>query len=139
MVSFIPVSILLQSYPPARPFAMYLYWSGLWLTLPVTLLSMLETGSVFAPISGNVTTSLFRQPGAWAWFYLRSFGLIALGLAMYIAFWRHICGAIALPLLAPMATSLAMIYFRWLGILGMSVRETIEEAEDEDGEEEEEA
>ena len=79
---------------------------------------MLEVGSVFVPVSGNIVSSLFRRPGAWAWFYFRSFGLIALGLAMYIAFWRHICGPIALPLLAPMSTSLAMVYARWLGILG---------------------
>lgn len=134
MVSFVPVTILLQSSPPTRPAAEYLYTVGLWFTFPVALLSMLEVGSVFVPISGNIVSSLFRRPGAWAWFYFRSFGLIALGLAMYIAFWRHICGPIALPLLAPMSTSLAMVYARWLGILGQSVREVIEE-DDEDAEE----
>lgn len=130
MVSFIPVTILLQTCPPTRPFAMYLYLTGLWITLPVVMLAMLETGSVFMPISANIATSLLRRPGAWAWFYLRSFGLIALGLAMYIAFWRHFCGPIAMPVLAPMATALAMVYARWLGILGTSVQEVIEEAAD---------
>ncbi len=134
MVSFVPITILLQSWPPARPAAIYLYTVGFWLTFPVALFSMLEVGSVFVPLSGNVLSSLFRRPGAWTWFYIRSFGLIALGLAMYLAFWRHICGPIALPLLAPMTASLAMVYARWLGILGQSVQEVIEEA-DEDAEE----
>lgn len=128
LVSFIPISILLQNYPPARPAGMYLYMLGFWLTLPVVLLSMLETGSVLMPISGPVMSSLFRRPGAWLWFYFRSFGLLAVGLAMYLAFWRHLCGPITMPLLVPMATALAMVYARWLGILGVSVREVIEEA-----------
>lgn len=136
MISFIPITILLQSWPPARPAAMYLYSAGFWLTFPLVSLSMLEIGSVFVPVSGNVISSLLRHPGAWAWFYLRSFGLIALALAMYIAFWRHICGPIALPLLAPMTTSLAMVYARWLGILGRSVQEVTEEASDQHEEEE---
>ncbi len=141
LVSFIPVSILLQSYPPARPVAIYLYMTGFWLTLPVVLLSMLETGSALSPVSGHVASSLLRRPGAWAWFYLRSFGLLAVGLAMYIAFWRHICGLFglgpfAMPLLVPMATALAMVYARWLGILGVSVREVIEEASHADEDEE---
>jgi hypothetical protein len=107
---------------------MYLYMLGFWLTLPVVLLSMLETGSVLMPISGPVMSSLFRRLGAWLWFYFRSFGLLAVGLAMYLAFWRHLCGPITMPLLVPMATALAMVYARWLGILGVSVRELIEEA-----------
>lgn len=48
-------------------------------------------------------------------------------LAMYIAFWRHLLGPMSLPLLAPAATTFSMVYFRWLGILGISVREVIEE------------
>lgn len=135
MVSFVPITILLQFCPPARPAAMYLYTAAFWGTFPLVLLSMLEVGSVFVPLSGNVLASLFRRPGAWAWFYFRSFGLVALALAMYIAFWRHICGPIALPLLVPMTASLAMIYARWLGILGQSVQEVIEEASDQDEEE----
>ncbi len=128
MVSFIPISILLQNWPPARPFAVYLYVAALWLSLPLVLLSMLETGSVFAPVSGNVAASLYRCPGAWALFYLRSFGLTAAGLAMYVVFWRFICGPIAFPLLAPMATTFGMVYARWLGILGARIRDSIETA-----------
>jgi hypothetical protein len=128
LVSFIPVSILLQTYPPARPFAMYLYLLGVWLTFPPTILSMLETGSILTPVSAGVGASLFRRPLAWAWFYLRSFGILAVGLAMYIAFWRLFVGPFAMPVLAPVATTFAMVYFRWLGILGVSVREVIEEA-----------
>jgi DNA-directed RNA polymerase subunit RPC12/RpoP len=137
LVSAIPISILLQTCPPARPLAIYLYMAGFWLTLPVVLLSMLAAGSVLTPVSGQVMSSLLHRPGAWAWFYFRSFGLLALGLAMYIAFWRHICGLfglgpMAMPLLVPMATALAMVYARWLGILGMSVREMMEEEEDDE-------
>ena len=127
MVSFIPVTVLLQTWPPARPFAPLLYLAGFWLTLPVALLSMLETGSVLSPVSGNVAWSLLRRPGAWGWFYLRSLVLIVLTLAVYLGLWLYVCGPIALPLLIPMTTALAMVYARWLGILGASVSEVIEE------------
>ena len=131
MVSFIPVTILLQTYPPARPFAVYLYLSGFWLTLPVALFSMLETGSVLTPISSTVLWSLLKRPGAWTWLYLRSLVLIALTLAIHLALWLYVCGPVVLPLLTPMTTALAMIYARWLGILGQSIREVIEEANEE--------
>ncbi|MHB8898017.1 MAG: hypothetical protein ACYC6Y_04660 [Thermoguttaceae bacterium] len=133
MVSAIPFSILLQTYPPARPWAMHLYVAGFWLTLPPVLLSMLEAGSFMAPLSTNVAASLYRCVAAWAWFYVRSLALIALTLGTYIAFWQHVCGPIALPILAPVGTALAMVYARWLGILASRVRETIQErAETED-------
>ena len=140
MVSFVPVTVLLQTVPATRPVAIYLYTAGMWLTFPVALLSMLEAGSVFVPFTGKVMASSFRCFGAWFWFYLRSFGLIAVGLAMYLAFWRHVFGIfgwapVSLPVLAPMAATLAMVYARWLGILGRSVREVIEE-DDEDAKEE---
>jgi DNA-directed RNA polymerase subunit RPC12/RpoP len=127
MVSFIPVYILLQTYPPACPFAVYLYTAGFWLTFPLVLLSMLETGSVLTPVSRNVAASLYRCPGAWSWFYLRSFGLVSVALAIYIALWQ-LWGPIVLPVLAPAVTTFAMIYARWLGILGIGVQETIEVA-----------
>lgn len=128
MVSFVPVTVLLQNYPPARPFALYLYVAGFWLTLPVVLLSMLESGSAFSPVSGNVAASCCRRPGPWAWLYLRSFGLVVVGVVIYMIFWQYVCGPFALPLLAPLAATSAMVYARWLGILAISVQETIEKA-----------
>ncbi len=128
MVSFVPVTVLLQNYAPARPFAMYLYVAGFWLTLPVVLLSMLESGSAFSPVSGNVAASCYRRPGAWAWFYLRSFWLVVVGVVIYMIFWQYVCGPFALPALAPLATTLAMVYARWLGILAIRVQEMIEAA-----------
>jgi hypothetical protein len=50
--------------------------------------------------------------------------------AMYLALWRHLVGPLALSLLAPVATTFAMVYFRWLGILGASVREVVEERDE---------
>jgi len=132
LLSLIPVAILLQTCPPARPWAVYLFTSTFWLTFPVALLSMLEVGSVMTPVSGGVWASFVRAPGAWAWFYLRTAGIVIVGASMYAAFYRYLLGPWSLPVLAPMLTTFSMVYFRWLGILGRSVREVIEARMEED-------
>ncbi len=130
LASLIPIAILLQTCPPARALAVHLFAVGFWLAFPVALLSMLETGSAMTPVSAGVWLSLARRPLAWLWFYFRSAGLLLVAVAMYLALWRHLVGPLALSLLAPVATTFAMVYFRWLGILGVSVREVVEERDE---------
>ena len=126
VVCLLPASLLAQFVPSVRLWALPLCAASLWLAHPVVMFSMLEAGSSFSPLSRNVVACIFQYPLVWGWFYVRSLLLAGLGGAVYFVAWEYVCGPIALPLLAPLATTLIMIYARWLGVLGLRVRETIE-------------
>ena len=136
VVCLLPASLLAQFVPSVRLWALPLCAASLWLAHPLVIFSMLEAGSSFSPLSRKVVACFFQYPLAWGWFYLRSLFLAGLGGVAYFVAWEYVCGPLALPLLAPLATTLMMIYARWLGILGLRVRETIEASrmvqEDED-------
>lgn len=102
------------------------------LLFPFLLLSILETGSVFVPISKPVYRCVRKRPGTWVWFYVESTAI--LGAAAWIttelwlrgAWWRF-------ALAATLATAAIIVYFRLLGRLGLvCANQALEWTADED-------
>jgi hypothetical protein len=90
--------------------------SGFFL-LPIVLLSMLETNSMFGVISWPVLRSLFTTTAGWLMFYATSILLfVAAGILDGVASWLgHIVGGIISAFTLPASL---LIYFRLLGRLG---------------------
>jgi hypothetical protein len=83
----------------------------------VFVLSMLETGSVFVPVSLKIVGSLFRNWSGWVRFYFFSGAMLTalagLALGLY-----PLLGAATACVVAPLAAAATMIYSRLLGRLG---------------------
>jgi len=96
--------------------------AAVFLTFPVILLSMLETGSVLNPISPAVWGSLLRTWWAWLGFYVLAGSLVAAVVGV-----EHGLRALGGPwaaLPAAIFTATAMlVYFRLLGRLGRIITE----------------
>ncbi len=88
------------------------------LTYPVLVLAMLETGSPWNPFSGMVWGSLFTAWRGWVAFYLLS-GPLLVALLVAVTGLLRIAGLFALAVLpVPLVTGM-MIYYRLLGRLGL--------------------
>ncbi len=100
-----------------------------YLLFPIFLLSSLEAGSVFSPLSGPVVRSLVRSWGAWLAFYLIS-GVMWCSLGALIAG----VGLLFVPLCAvvpgPIFAAMLLIYARLLGRLAWQAsQDVVERAE----------
>ena len=92
----------------------------MFLTFPVILLSMLETGSVLNPISLAVWGSLLRRWWAWLGFYILAGLLVAA--VVGVEHGLQALGGPWLALPAAIFTATAMpVYFRLLGRLGWTI------------------
>jgi hypothetical protein len=90
------------------------------LTFPVIILSMLETGSVLNPISLAVWGSLLRRWWAWLGFYIFAGLLMATAVGVEYGL-RALAGPwMALPGVIFTATAM-FVYFRLLGRLGWTI------------------
>jgi hypothetical protein len=110
------------------------------LLLPLVVLSMLETNSVFIPYSKFVFGSLFRVPLAWQQFYVQVLLLAAGILAVDYAVWQVSVEASRVVTVFTV-TVYAVIYARLVGriayVLGqLETDEPVDEDEDADEEEE---
>jgi len=88
------------------------------LLFPFTLLSILETGSVFVPFSMPIFRCVYKRPGTWLWFYGESTVIIAA--AAGISTWLWLLGSWPrIAIAAVLATAAILIYFRLLGRLAL--------------------
>jgi DNA-directed RNA polymerase subunit RPC12/RpoP len=114
--------------------------AGLFFVFPICLLSMLERGSAWNPVSPPVCASLFSRCSDWASFYLASGALLApfLVCAGVVLYFVGLWGAM---LVVPLWMIVVMIYFRLLGRVAWCCgrrryyRETEEEEEEKEEEE----
>jgi hypothetical protein len=98
--------------------------------LLVLMLSSLEAGSAFMPISRRIRRSLSLLPRGWLMFYLLSAGMAVVGLAAAtFAFSARL--AVSLICMVVLAVIL-VLYFRLLGRLAWCCREAIAEVETEE-------
>jgi MFS family permease len=92
---------------------------------PVMLLSLLEAGSPFVPVSRPIWRSLSIARPRWVQFYALSVVLAMAGLVILLGFRR---GGVVLDFLVLFfVTALSMIYFRLLGRLAWCCREAVAE------------
>jgi len=77
---------------------------SLWGLLPIVLLSMIESGSLFAPVTRSILKSLSQKPDAWGAMYMQT------GIAMAIFF---VMTQVAF-LYGPIAVAILFLLFPWL-------------------------
>ena len=100
------------------------------IVFPVLLLSMLETGSAFLPISGPILKTCVRWWWAWLLFYAET-GLIVLVWGWVARFAVAHLPSMALWIVAPLTVAVVLIYARLLGRLAWYTAWEEEEGEDE--------
>jgi hypothetical protein len=90
---------------------------------PFTLLSILETGSVFIPFSKPIFRCVCKRPGTWVWFYAESTVVVALAAGIGFLLWPQLPwtqGSLPrLAIAAVISTAAILIYFRLLGRLAL--------------------
>lgn len=77
---------------------------SLWGLLPIVLLSMIESGSLFPPVTRSILKSLSQKPDAWGAMYMQT------GIAMAIFF---VMTQVAF-LYGPIAVAILFLLFPWL-------------------------
>ncbi len=97
---------------------------------PFLMLSSMEAGSAFVPVSRRIRRSLLLLPRGWLKFYVLSGGMAVAGLAAaaFAFSARLVVSLAAMVLLA----AILMLYFRLLGRLAWCCREAVAEAETEE-------
>jgi len=102
------------------PWAWFLAPVSTVLLFPFTLLSILETGSVFIPFSLPIFRCVRNRPGTWLWFYGESTAIVAVAAWISVQLWLKSEGSIWLfSFAAILATGAILIYFRLLGRLAL--------------------
>lgn len=91
-----------------------------WLLFPVVMLSALECGSSFVPLSGPVTRSLGEHAGIWLRFYVAS-GFAALPVSLAAGAIVAMELEVALAVLAPLIAWTWFVYGRLVGRLGWRI------------------
>ncbi len=98
------------------------YWfcapASLFFVFPMVLLSMLEAGSPWSPLSLGVCRSLVSAFGAWVLFYLEA-ALLSAGLLLFAEVVLYLVGVWGLLLAAPAWVMFLIMYFRLLGRLAL--------------------
>jgi hypothetical protein len=93
------------------------------LLFPFTLLSILETGSVFVPFSMPVFRCVYKRPGTWIWFYAESTAIVAAAAGIGVLLWPPIpwtnFSFARIAFAAVLLTAAILIYFRLLGRLAL--------------------
>ena len=93
------------------------------LLFPFTLLSILETGSVFIPFSMPIFRCVCKRPGTWVWFYVQSTAVVAVAAGASMLLWPQAPwtqGSLPrIAIAATLSTAAILIYFRLLGRLAL--------------------
>jgi hypothetical protein len=99
---------------------------------PFLMLSSLEAGSAFVPVSRRIRRSFSLLPRGWLMFYFLSGGMAVAGLAAatFAFSSRLVVSLVSMVMLA----AILMLYFRLLGRLAWCCREAVAEAETEEEE-----
>ncbi len=127
LLSILVGVILAWAVGPDHPWAWLLLLGGVLVLFPVTLLSMLETGSALIPFSRPVWGSLFSVWRAWGLFHLETIAMLLPAGWIVRQTWAlmTLLGVVV----SSMATvAMAMIYFRLLGRLAYRCSETFARA-----------
>ncbi len=102
------------------PWAWFLAPVSAVLLFPFTLLSILETGSVFIPFSLPIFRCVRNRPGTWLWFYGQSTAIVAAAAWISAELWLKSEGSIwSFAFAAILATGAILLYFRLLGRLAL--------------------
>lgn len=96
------------------------------LLFPLLLLSALETGSVFLPVSGPVLRSLLRLWRAWPVFYGLTAALWSAWAAAVVVSLQSLGGAVTVLWAAPVLTAVLFISARLMGRLAWSIAQDSE-------------
>jgi DNA-directed RNA polymerase subunit RPC12/RpoP len=125
LVACLPGWALSHLWPDDSPVRAAMTLGGASLLFPIVLLSMLDIGSPFAPLSTKILASLFRAPISWLAFYIESIVLLAaIGMVGVLLLEWSILGLIVA---APLAVLGSIWYFRLLGRLGWVLAEKASE------------
>jgi hypothetical protein len=90
---------------------------SLFLLLPVTQLSVLESASMVVPLSYNLLRGIRRNLGAWIAFYLVSGLIFPVTLGLLVLINKHLTGFFAAGSISFVVTFAIVIYYRLLGRL----------------------
>lgn len=104
--------------------------AGLILVFPLLLLSMMEAGSAFVPVSAPVFRSVGLSPGRWLTFSLLGMLLVGAGLALLVVRFAWSPPMLVNLLLAFLVVLLASFYFRLLGRLAWCGEEAVAQADE---------
>ena len=119
----LPASLIAQVVHFGSPLANFLLLvvcEGIF--FPIMLLSGLESGTMFPPVSVNVWRTVHLARGAWLRFYLES---VVLLVPVAITFKLVEFGALTSVLGAAVISVTWLIYFRRLGVLGLICTQTM--------------
>lgn len=104
--------------------------ASIWLLTPLLLLGILDSGSIFSPLTSSVVRTLGANLEQWGACWLKTgCGLAAVTLVLMIAIASPIYGAIAASVLLPW---LLFFQFHQIGLLARELEELVEETTDTD-------
>lgn len=130
VVSVLPGVVAYQFLSEADPRVGLAIPASVFFLFPVALLSMLDAGSPFVPVSGPVWGSVFSTCWAWAIFYLET-GVILLAFLAFFGAVLYLLGPWGSLLIAPVAVAVMFVYCRLLGRVAWCCAREAEDEEDE--------